>query len=642
MKPVGSSYFTHQRKQSNNNTLHNPNILHHNKNHSPITSSFPSSTTSSKLRGIQINISSDPFQHRIPTYVQRYWHESQFKQYWLVFRIKCQQQYQKLRLWQLLVFIILIILICFFLLFHVGFFSGKQYQDWKHDHKVNSNQIDLLENVYPLSGKGLTTLIIMIPSFLYSTPTSFHHHNSNNDDNNGNHHQQQNNNNKNNIVIDIVSSLCEYDIFNHVMIWKNNDDQELEQFNLSLEELEKLTGCPIEKMSLHHITSNTKGIARYTACSMAATPYCYFQDISYPQRHLRSLYANFLQSPYLIHGESIDALHYVKSQWSWCLWNEDYQLHACHNTPGSGLFLSKEMASAFINLMEVNPLDPIYADMYFSIWYNQPTYLLQGPSSSPSSITSDKISTALPQYNIELTNEEVTHLQKAAIILFNNLRSQNGVFTEIQDSPKIYTERNARSPCFNDRCLFLTNLNSLPTMDLFDYHPEYDMQQFIKLHNDYNDGERFQQYAYSYAVDDQDATFWLSDQVIKKGDYIGLDLLMPMPIILKYRILVDHPYSFRRAIQLQISYDGSTWIELPLEMKCAPTMGLKKKKKKRLLDCQFIISVTGYRFIRLNVLYDLDYQFMVHDFSVDAKVRLDVNGQPLDIELDNSVDILEN
>lgn len=130
--------------------------------------------------------------------------------------------------------------------------------------------------------------------------------------------------------------------------------------------------------------------------------------------------------------------------------------------------------------------------------------------------------------------------------------------------------------------------------------------------------------------------------VIQKGDYIGLDLLMPMPIILKYRILVDHPYSFRKAIQLQISYDGSTWIELPLEMKCTPTMGLKEKKKKRLLDCQFIISVTGYRFIRLNVLRDLDYHFMVHDFSVDAKVRLDVNGQPLDIGLDNSVDILEN
>lgn len=174
------------------------------------------------------------------------------------------------------------------------------------------------------------------------------------------------------------------------------------------------------------------------------------------------------------------------------------------------------MTGAFINLMEVNSLNPTYADMYFSIWQNQPTYLLQGSLSSslPSSINKKTtITTSLQyQYNIELTNEEISHLQKAAIVLYNNLRSQNGMFTDTEDSPKIYSERNAKSPCYNDRCIFLTNIDSLPNMDLFDYHPEYDLHHFIRLHKDYNDGKLFQQYAYSNAVDDQDSSYWLSNQ----------------------------------------------------------------------------------------------------------------------------------
>ncbi|CAO3653156.1 unnamed protein product [Cunninghamella blakesleeana] len=449
--------------------------------------------------------------------------------------------------------------------------------------------------------------------------------------------------NKNDVIVDILSSLCDYDIFKHIMIW-DDDDQDLKnQINLSLEDLEISSGCSAEKMSLHKIKSDKKGIARYTACSMANTPYCYFQDIPHQNRHLRSLYSNFLQSSYLIHSESVDGLNYFNSQWSWCLWNEDHQIHTCHNTVGSGTFLTKELSSAFINLMELNLLDPIYADMYFSIWQNQPTYLLQGSSpSSPLLLPSNKKSTNTApiqyRYSIELTNDEISHIQKAAVILYNNLHSQNGMFTETEDSPKIYTERNAKSPCYNDRCIFLTNIDSLPNMNLFDYHPEYDLHHFIRLHTDYNNGASFQQYAYSNAVDDQDSSCWLSNQNIQQGDYIGLDLLMPMPIILKYRILVDHPYSYTRAIQLQISYDGSAWIDLPLKMKCVPVIG---SKKKRLLGCQFIISVTGYRFLRLNTLHDLDYKFAVYDFSVDARVRKGLNGQPLDIELENDIALID-
>lgn len=47
---------------------------------------------------------------------------------------------------------------------------------------------------------------------------------------------------------------------------------------------------------------------------------------------------------------------------------------------------------------------------------------------------------------------------------------------------------------------------------------------------------------------------------IRAGDFIGLDLLMPMRIPLRFRFLARHPYSYRRHLSLQISFDGHVWV----------------------------------------------------------------------------------
>lgn len=47
---------------------------------------------------------------------------------------------------------------------------------------------------------------------------------------------------------------------------------------------------------------------------------------------------------------------------------------------------------------------------------------------------------------------------------------------------------------------------------------------------------------------------------VRAGDYIGLDLLMPMRIPLKYRLLVRHPYVYMSSLRIQISYDSSQWV----------------------------------------------------------------------------------
>ena len=65
---------------------------------------------------------------------------------------------------------------------------------------------------------------------------------------------------------------------------------------------------------------------RYLGCSLAKTPYCYFQDHPGP-RHWRSLYANFLRFPNLIHTESRDVEAYARAKWRWCFFNDGKKKH---------------------------------------------------------------------------------------------------------------------------------------------------------------------------------------------------------------------------------------------------------------------------------------------------------------------------
>lgn len=54
----------------------------------------------------------------------------------------------------------------------------------------------------------------------------------------------------------------------------------------------------------------------------------------------------------------------------------------------------------------------------------------------------------------------------------------------------------------------------------------------------------------------------------------------------------------------------------------------------QLLECRFIVTDTGYRYIQLESQKDLDFAFDVNDLSFSAKVKKDENGQLLDIAFD--------
>jgi hypothetical protein len=170
-KPFGKSTFLSSRRSSSSN-FHNANAI----------------------RGIHINISSDPFQHRIPPYIQRLWQESKLRKHLSVWKRRLTKRYQQSGWLETALVCVCVFMGCLVLLIHVGFFSGKKYQDWQHDHYHADvlDEVDLLDKVYSGEGRAQTTAIFLLKD-----------------------------NNKQDIE-SILEQLCQYDMFATFIIWNDN------------------------------------------------------------------------------------------------------------------------------------------------------------------------------------------------------------------------------------------------------------------------------------------------------------------------------------------------------------------------------------------------------------------------------------
>jgi hypothetical protein len=169
-KPLGQKFFLSSRRQQQQNSSNN-------------------------LRGIHINISSDPFQHRIPPYIQRLWQESRLRKHLSVWRRRLTKRYQQAGLIELIFIAICLFAGCIVLLVHVGFFSGKKYQDWQQEHYSDYlDEVDLLNKVYPDEGRSQTTAVVFL----------------------------KNQGDIESTTRPILEQLCQYDMFSKFIVW--NDD----------------------------------------------------------------------------------------------------------------------------------------------------------------------------------------------------------------------------------------------------------------------------------------------------------------------------------------------------------------------------------------------------------------------------------
>lgn len=158
----------------------------------------PSGMEHPAFHGIQINIRSDPFQHRIPSHLNRLWQESRFRKVLSRTRYRVLRRYHRATYPQRIATILGLIFCCLLLLSHVGFFSGQRFDDLHHETHNNNptppatlNEIDLLEKVYPEEGRGQATAILLNWSRLENMKI-------------------------------IIDHLCQYDMFQNIMVWNNN------------------------------------------------------------------------------------------------------------------------------------------------------------------------------------------------------------------------------------------------------------------------------------------------------------------------------------------------------------------------------------------------------------------------------------
>lgn len=75
---------------------------------------------------------------------------------------------------------------------------------------------------------------------------------------------------------------------------------------------------PIEILDIKH--EQLESMARFTTCATAVQSYCYFQDDTFINRAMDSLYTNFLRFPSIIHANT-KPTHYEKEM-KWRFYNK--------------------------------------------------------------------------------------------------------------------------------------------------------------------------------------------------------------------------------------------------------------------------------------------------------------------------------
>ncbi|RUO97025.1 hypothetical protein BC936DRAFT_141095 [Jimgerdemannia flammicorona] len=300
-----------------------------------------------------------------------------------------------------------------------------------------------------------------------------------------------------------------------IMIWNNNGDVVL------TEEMFTTPLCPSSRILIYNSPGNMHFIARYMACAAASTPHCYFQDDDWVVRHLRSMYANYLRFPDLVHTDT-NADVYSLTNWQWCFfYDREYERtnrvarvllmgghgsirlpRQCSPVPeadvpdGDGSNGVRVQRHVFHDLHEPSPLSARErvaraaagecvqrgrrSDQEQDLYGRKDFGLLRGRGID--------LGGWLP--SIPFPDRSIT-------------RPKSSYYSH----PLSY-----RSPCQDDRCLFLTNKMAFPDVRLFRYMPFMNISESERIHGNYHASAPFIANPYSYAVDGKDGSAWKSSE----------------------------------------------------------------------------------------------------------------------------------
>ncbi|KAG0368062.1 hypothetical protein BC939DRAFT_504567 [Gamsiella multidivaricata] len=319
----------------------------------------------------------------------------------------------------------------------------------------------------------------------------------------------------------IVSYLARYPYIKQIIVWNNNKEIKLSRRDF---EMDPSFG-PLPELQVYNAEENLHDFAKYMSCSLAKYKHCYLQDDDWLNTHMDALYTNFMTSPSLIHTNTLPLIQMEHRRWTFT--NEDYNLHAGFSWMGTGSYLPREKAQRLLEQRGNTTLAKDrfkVIDMYFSIWTNQYPYQLvsyltpldqkngwstEGVNDHWSIVFRNMLDAADRLYSALLANFEVTGKDP---------------FVREEELPYV-KDRHTRSPCFNDKCLFMTSLDPFPDPKEVVFRGDLqtiDEQNAKFMELDYPTTEFWRTFAYIHAVDNDPLTCWNSFKVPQAGDSFGL------------------------------------------------------------------------------------------------------------------------
>lgn len=210
-------------------------------------------------------------------------------------------------------------------------------------------------------------------------------------------------------------------------------------------------------------------------------------------------------------------------------------MHSGFSWMGTGSYIPREKAQRLLEQGGNSNLakDRLRViDMYFSIWTNQYPYQLVNsltPLDQSNGWSTEGVS---DHWAIVFRNmlDAASRLQSA--LTANPEVSEKDYFLREEELPLIQ-DRHARSPCYNDACLFKTSMDPFPEPSEVVYDTDIETideqnQKFFAL--EYPTNEFFDKYAYVHAVDNDPLTCWNSFKVPQVGDSFGLQFVTATPV----------------------------------------------------------------------------------------------------------------
>ncbi|KAG0196237.1 hypothetical protein BGX28_010387 [Mortierella sp. GBA30] len=332
----------------------------------------------------------------------------------------------------------------------------------------------------------------------------------------------------------IVKYLVRYPYIKQVIVWNNNKTLKLSKQDFELEMPEtSTTNRNLPELQVYNAVENLHDFAKYMSCSLAKYEHCYFQDDDWLNTHMDALYTNFLTSPNLIHTNTLPLIQMEHRRWTFT--NEDYNMHAGFSWMGTGSYLPRTKARRLLEQRGNTTLAKDrfkVMDMYFSIWTNQYPYQLVNyltPLDQKNGWSTEGVS---DHWSIVFRNMLDAADRLYSVLLTNFEASNKDPFAREEEEPFV-KDRHARSPCFNDKCLFMTSLDPFPDPKEVIFKGDLqtiDEQEAKFMEMDYPTTEFWRTFAYVHAVDNDPLTCWNSFKAPKAGDSFGLLFVRPQAL----------------------------------------------------------------------------------------------------------------